>query len=541
MNSNKYVMKNKNRSRLFMVLALLAFLCTYYSAVAQIKIVGDDYSQTLTGAKNYYDKDLSFDSLFPKVDLKEKYKVLYAWVKDAKPSETYYNNCIIGDTFFIPKDVPLKEWGLKYFGNTPTGTELKGQSLSFVVNHDLAGDNVLDYVPKGYYVVTGYVFFNGGSLRKKYLCEEAVFPKRNIEHLEYSYDGQFYSDERRLKDAKECLLTNEQKVAKNGMIECFFYDYMILKSIDDKQLDGDEQMDDDTQLDFYCYGFREQRSNVLSGKARNSGGFFKMLNVEFYNEFQKHFVGKNVLISLPQIGEKDCTDILDYKNFKREFINSGYVFTDALTNEKLKILDSIFVVKDVVLKVTDDNSRNFVYCILEGEHTGSFSINIDYLKYSTNVFDYYRLHCLSEITHLDKPIAISASDNLSYSLFALYTTDDYKYIKQQASKVIKQREDYKKQQQIEADNARKRHLQQLEQEKISFKQRMIEKYGEKYGTLVGQRQISVEMTIDMVDDAWGYPMNKYRTTTKHGQSEVWCYNYKTRVYFFEGKVVQIDD
>ena len=49
------------------------------------------------------------------------------------------------------------------------------------------------------------------------------------------------------------------------------------------------------------------------------------------------------------------------------------------------------------------------------------------------------------------------------------------------------------------------------------------------------------MTKEMVKDSWGRPMNTYRTTTKFGQSEVWCYNYKTRVYFYNGKVVQIDD
>ena len=70
---------------------------------------------------------------------------------------------------------------------------------------------------------------------------------------------------------------------------------------------------------------------------------------------------------------------------------------------------------------------------------------------------------------------------------------------------------------------------------------MIAKYGTEYGTLVGNHQIAINMTKEMCRDAWGNPMNKYRTTTSFGQSEVWCYNYKTRVYFYNGKVVQIDD
>ena len=74
-----------------------------------------------------------------------------------------------------------------------------------------------------------------------------------------------------------------------------------------------------------------------------------------------------------------------------------------------------------------------------------------------------------------------------------------------------------------------------------FRQKMISKYGNEKGILVSNHQIAIEMTTEMVSDAWGHPLNSYRTTTKYGQSEVWCYNYKTRVYFYNGKVVRIDE
>ena len=87
--------------------------------------------------------------------------------------------------------------------------------------------------------------------------------------------------------------------------------------------------------------------------------------------------------------------------------------------------------------------------------------------------------------------------------------------------------------------------QQEQQEKANreaaHKQQMLAKYGSQFGELVSNKQIALGMTKDMCRDAWGNPMNIYRTTTSFGQSEVWCYNYKTMIYFFEGKVVQIDD
>ena len=73
------------------------------------------------------------------------------------------------------------------------------------------------------------------------------------------------------------------------------------------------------------------------------------------------------------------------------------------------------------------------------------------------------------------------------------------------------------------------------------RQQMIAKYGTKFGELVAKKQVALDMTKAMCRDAWGSPMDTYRTTTKFGQSEVWRYNYKTRVYFYNGKVVMIDN
>ena len=104
--------------------------------------------------------------------------------------------------------------------------------------------------------------------------------------------------------------------------------------------------------------------------------------------------------------------------------------------------------------------------------------------------------------------------------------------KKQKEKQQEEKEILAKQNRIEQENKKR-------QEELT--QRLIAKYGYETGTLISDKKIAIGMTQDMCRDAWGRPINTYRTTTKYGQSEVWCYNYKTRIYFFEGKVVQIDE
>ena len=78
-------------------------------------------------------------------------------------------------------------------------------------------------------------------------------------------------------------------------------------------------------------------------------------------------------------------------------------------------------------------------------------------------------------------------------------------------------------------------------EKQAAKASLVEKYGSQFGELVAKKQVAIGMSKEMCRDAWGRPMNTYRTTTRFGQSEVWCYNYKSRIYFYDGKVVMIDN
>lgn len=56
----------------------------------------------------------------------------------------------------------------------------------------------------------------------------------------------------------------------------------------------------------------------------------------------------------------------------------------------------------------------------------------------------------------------------------------------------------------------------------------------------GKREPSIGMTLDEVTEStWGAPSSKRRSTSANGTTEVWVYNGKGSIYFFNGRVSQI--
>lgn len=49
------------------------------------------------------------------------------------------------------------------------------------------------------------------------------------------------------------------------------------------------------------------------------------------------------------------------------------------------------------------------------------------------------------------------------------------------------------------------------------------------------------MTQEMCQDAWGYPNDKFDTTTSLGTASIWMYNYNTYLHFENGKVIKIEN
>ena len=505
-------------------------------ANAQIKVVGNEYMDSLTATRNYYKKDLLFDSLFNKVNLKEKFKRLWAWTDglDYKNEPDIYTYNLDGDTLYIPQVIPLKN---------PS----KGKCLSFVLETTDSTVLCLDYVPKGYYTISGYVFCNGGELIKKY--------RNDLQWNDFpAYHGglgnKWMTDEDKIKMIKEDFLVYESEIKEKGIGNYLQYDYVILTSIDEPK------------YTFYCRGLHDRIFFMNSGDDNH----FRFLNTAFYKDFEKYFLGKDVAIMhYSSFGGFDYNKHYNsgivrfgmYNNelkYEHEFIKPGDIFTDALNKEKLKIQDSIFMVKDILLK--DDE----LYCILEGRNTGVFSIIPININYSTKVYEnYYSVteseSGLFEINHFQNPYFQAYSkvhakgSSQDWESFILINLDDYNSIKgeieSRCKQIIKNKEAAERQKRLAEENALKKrkqeHQQRKAQEQMEFRQRMIAKYGDEKGDIIADKQIATGMTTEMVRDAWGRPLNTYRSTTKYGQSEVWCYNYKTRVYFYDGKVVRIDD
>lgn len=486
---------------------------------AQIKVIGDDYMNSLTATRNYYKKDILFDSLFQRVNLKEKFKRLWAWT-DGQDYDNYTYN-LEEDTLYIPQDISL---------NNPS----KGICLSFVLKNTDSTVLCINTVPKGYYTISGYVFCNGGELIKKY--------RKDIIWNEFpAYHGdlgnKWMTDEEKIKMFKEDFLVYESEIKEKGIGNYLQYDYVILSSIDEPK------------YKFFCRGLHDRIFFINSSDDNH----FRFLNTAFYKDFKKYFLGKEVAIMQKTNSFRTGIVFGMYNNeFKYEhvFIKPGDIFADALNKEKLKIQDTVFMVKDIVLK------DNELYCILEGKNTGVFSIIPININYSTKVFEnFYSITTtesgLFEIDHFQTPYVYACSQIYRQDRkdFILINLDDYNYIKSEAERgckqIIKNKEAAERQKRLAEENALKKreqeYRQRKEQEQIEFRQRMISKYGNEKGRIIADKQIAVGMTTEMVRDAWGRPMDTYRTTTKYGQSEVWCYNYKTRIYFFEGKVVQIDN
>lgn len=75
----------------------------------------------------------------------------------------------------------------------------------------------------------------------------------------------------------------------------------------------------------------------------------------------------------------------------------------------------------------------------------------------------------------------------------------------------------------------------LKERKITY----ISKYGQTFGEAVAEGKVMIGMTQEMCMDAWGYPTDRFQTTTSGATTSTWMYNYKTYLYFTNGKLVKI--
>ena len=499
--------------KIFFITLLIVISNCKSIANAQIKVVDDDYRSSLTAAKSYYEQDIEFERVFPKAYLGAGYNVIDMGVNC---SETYNSiemtiptnlNCL-GDTLWNYSNKDLKHYGLRD----------RMEYLGFGIMTDGEKEEVTWKIPMGYYVVSGYIIGRENLIKllSMHFNEEDT---TSILHYKDSGSGNWTKEyygigkTRTIKQLKEAILLSEFKYLPNEYIA-----YVKLSSVDTIN---------NKRFEYYTPRLSE------------------LFNVKFYDEIRKQFLNKKIILV-------QGDQIEFYKNKKNNDENLkgiGAIWSDAMTDEKLKLADSMFTVEDVVVKLKKERDRTVphLYAIVKGENTGSFAIepqSIEY-KYYVQAFDDIRDGMRHpNYTNYGCP-NLKLETNSYYEKFNAIRENDYKKIWQLVTdsiniinKEVKQKKLIEEKQRLSYQ--KERELKEI-QRKENFRNSMITKYGLEKGQLIGNKRIAIGMTKEMCKDAWGHPMNIYRTTIKYGQSEVWCYNYKTRVYFFNNKVVQIDN
>ena len=460
---------------------LVVMLSVFYGSItnAQIKVVGDEYSTTMTGSKEYYDKDVDFDKIFPKGECPGYLCPTFPYDKEA-----FINR--LGDTLYIYSPIP--EQTTIYNG--------WNESFVFVFNNGVR----IKGVPTGYYTIEGYVFCNDNA--------DSIAKSMGL-NLKLAYNQNEYN-EKTILSLKQDILRKQEKFKAEDL-----FDYLV----------------------FYIL-----KSTTDSIVVFATHDLLKSNSLKFYNEATK-FIGKDVVWTFIPCGYFNPPILTaPFKGEKYGGDENNIVY-DALTRTMIRLVDSKYKVDDIILK------NGVFYAIISGTTTGTFAMEIKCIEYaySTQDPDITETDCW-----LDGP-SVNENGDIPYLVLKCPGNkekdcpDDYRgndrFIFESGKIAIMERRGKlsKAQQEQERKNKELQQNRAKKQQEANFFSQMIAKYGEKYGHFVGKKQVAVGMTKEMCKDAWGTPINTYRTTTSYGQSEVWCYNYKTRVYFYNGKVVQIDD
>lgn len=476
------------------IISLLGVLLLYINIIsAQIKEVGNDYARSLTGAQKYYEQDINFERLFSKTAKKRLGLSPYPTADELR-----FN--MIGDTIYIRQTLPANQ------KNTFLATQ--------------------DSIKKGYYIITGYVFCNENweKVKKAYnLYEDFV-----------KFSGEDYS----IKRLKEDLLHEDFDNLKHYLL------YVVLTSI--------EKGDDPPCKVFLraftfplYYDYLAENGDITIKPKFNGNelprSFQYLLYTRYFNEIRNYFLEQEVYFIHCE-GEKAHRVMVDECDVLYGYdcnSDKSRIIYDDIRREKIRLLDQKYKVKDVIL-----TSNGTVCCVLEGAKTGSFAVTIPLMGYAFSTDLELNSGCWN-IKNYKSPVCrdksyvfSSVPGDIPYLLTSNAANghqfqSDYNYmLLKTGDYIIMERRRLNKQ------KAQRKEAQLVKQATMAT---YVAKYGSEYGEYVAQKRVAVGMTKDMCRDAWGWPMNTYSTTTSFGNSEVWCYNYKTRVYFYNGKVVQIDN
>ncbi len=215
----------------------------------------------------------------------------------------------------------------------------------------------------------------------------------------------------------------------------------------------------------------------------------------------------------------------------------GMKITDDLTKETIFLKDSLFHCVDIVL-----NDGLDVCCVLEGEKTGKFAIEVGDLKEGTNRGFSYFITPSGKITIWRPPHhMIKGTDNLIRNrFFDAPTGKEMIIIKVDDLNAI-----YAETKRHKALTAAQRKLTAEKQNaerkarEAKRKQELRTRYGNEFGNLIANSKVALGMTPEMCRQAWGTPLQMFNTIDATGKYTVWKYNFKTCIYFYNGKVIKI--
>jgi hypothetical protein len=185
--------------------------------------------------------------------------------------------------------------------------------------------------------------------------------------------------------------------------------------------------------------------------------------------------------------------------------NNGYFTSEPLidinSGEKIKCMENSKWTCTEITLVDVKRNNNYFIPVLVFKDNLNREIIVNFAKYIYNK-DYY-----------DEKNIFSGT---KATIDNFYSKEEYEFLKLQKQ----EQEKLKIQKEHELEIAKQKRL-----------ERLISMYGSKYANLIVNEKVSIGMTKEMCEEAWGTPFETDKVILENGTYEVWLYSYKTFLYF----------
>lgn len=456
---------------------------------AQIKMADETYKEQLS-ASNYVNEPLAIDNILKPYD--------------GMSLQGFEDFNIVGDTLYTN--------GFKDF-NSGILVNHKARTINVQLNVGIE-------VPKGYWCVTGL-----------YLCKDVGSAEIADEIFAMKDNGYEYIMGRSGDKPTKEYLKEELSNLVYGR-DCWTLP-QINENIQRRKMNGDTGPWSLSRMDgnrLYCspvYRLESVDSAYVCYIAldRIRKGCF--LPVSYYNLLCNELKGQEVYMTYG--GAR-----LTIPNY---MVSSYKEFKDALSGTTVFQRDTLFTCIDVVV---GEELRTI--CILEGKNTGRFAVYVNSLLESGHERNCQPIYYTSsgEMTiwpykdhqenkgHLvrDRHFVVGSSINSEDRMIIKMT--DLNDIYGETAIYLDKKETQRQYEQ-------ERYMARM----AKRKQELCSKYGNEYGTLIANRKVALGMTPEMCRLAWGYPTMISNLVDNSGTYTVCRYNFKTYIYFKDGKVAMI--